>query len=119
MLAQKLNMNSDAAEKWIVNLIRNAKLDAKIDSQNNCIIMGTQYPMVYQQVIETTKEIARATPLAATAQKFYNQNNQNQNNREERQYNRGGASDHHNQSQSQSLASSTTSISTTSTTNSN
>lgn len=109
MLAQKLNMNSDAAEKWIVNLIRNAKLDAKIDSQNNSIIMGTQYPMVYQQVIETTKDIARATPLAPTAQKFYNQNNQNQNNanREDRHNNRG-AQDH------QSLASSTTSVSTTS-----
>ena len=33
MLADKLNMSSDDAEKWIVNLIRNARLDAKIDSQ--------------------------------------------------------------------------------------
>ncbi len=32
MLATKLNMSSDEAEKWIVNLIRNAKLDAKIDA---------------------------------------------------------------------------------------
>ncbi len=32
MLATKLNMSSDDAEKWIVNLIRNAKLDAKIDA---------------------------------------------------------------------------------------
>jgi translation initiation factor 3 subunit E len=42
MLAKKLNMSVEAAEKWIVNLIRNAKLDAKIDSQNNMIVMGTQ-----------------------------------------------------------------------------
>lgn len=33
MLAEKLNMKSDEAEKWIVNMIRSARLDAKIDSQ--------------------------------------------------------------------------------------
>lgn len=33
MLSQKLNMDEEAAEKWIVNLIRNARLNAKIDSQ--------------------------------------------------------------------------------------
>merc|ERR1719331_2117091 len=33
MLAEKLNMTPEEAERWIVNLIRNAKLDAKIDSR--------------------------------------------------------------------------------------
>ena len=33
MLAQKLNMQPDEAERWIVNLIRNVRLDAKIDAQ--------------------------------------------------------------------------------------
>jgi len=33
MLAEKLNMSPEAAERWIVNLIRNARLDAKIDSK--------------------------------------------------------------------------------------
>ena len=33
MLAEKLNMTPEDAERWIVNLIRNARLDAKIDSQ--------------------------------------------------------------------------------------
>ena len=33
MLAEKLNMNPDEAERWIVNLVRNARLDAKIDSK--------------------------------------------------------------------------------------
>ena len=37
MLAEKLNMSPDDAEKWIVNLIRNARLDAKIDSKLVCI----------------------------------------------------------------------------------
>jgi len=58
LIAQKLNMGTDAAEKWIVNLIRNAKLDAKIDSENNTVIMGNQSPIVYQQVIERTKELS-------------------------------------------------------------
>ena len=33
MLADKLNLSRDDAERWIVNLIRNAKLDAKIDAK--------------------------------------------------------------------------------------
>jgi hypothetical protein len=33
MLAEKLNMSMTEAEKWIVDLIRNARLDAKIDSK--------------------------------------------------------------------------------------
>lgn len=33
MLGEKLNMTPDEAEVWIVNLIRNARLDAKIDSK--------------------------------------------------------------------------------------
>jgi len=58
MLAQKLNMEPEAAEKWIVNLIRNAKLDARIDSQANTVIMGSQYPSVYRKVIEKTKALS-------------------------------------------------------------
>ena len=30
-------MSSDDAERWIVNLIRNAKLDAKIDAKEVCV----------------------------------------------------------------------------------
>ena len=33
MLATKLNLSADDAERWIVNLIRNARLDAKIDAK--------------------------------------------------------------------------------------
>jgi translation initiation factor 3 subunit E len=58
MLAGKLGMGQEAAEKWIVNLIRNARLDAKIDSKNNHVIMGTQTPNVYQAIIEKTKAIS-------------------------------------------------------------
>ena len=53
MLAQKLNMESDDAERWIVNLIRNAKLDAKIDSQLGHVVMGTQTTSPLEQVNAT------------------------------------------------------------------
>ncbi len=58
MLAQKLGMNPDDAERWIVNLIRQAKLDAKIDSQQGHVIMGTQTTSPYQQLIEKTKALS-------------------------------------------------------------
>ena len=38
MLAEKLNMKPEDAERWIVNLIRNARLDAKIDSKLVCSV---------------------------------------------------------------------------------
>lgn len=61
-LAKKLQFKSDEeAESWIVNLIRTADLDAKIDSSSNCVVMGTKYPSVYQQVINKTKDISIRT----------------------------------------------------------
>jgi translation initiation factor 3 subunit E len=65
MLAEKLNMNLDEAERWIVNLIRNARLDAKIDSAQGHVIMGTQYPSLYQQVIDKTKALGYRSFLMA------------------------------------------------------
>ncbi|KAJ1490601.1 PCI domain-containing protein, partial [Baffinella frigidus] len=50
MLAEKLNMGQEEAELWIVNLIRNARLDAKIDSEKHHVIMGSTKPSAYQQV---------------------------------------------------------------------
>lgn len=52
MLAEKLSMNPDEAECWIVNLIRNARLDAKIDSKLGHVVMGAQPLSPYQQLIE-------------------------------------------------------------------
>jgi len=58
MLAEKLNMKPNEAEHWIVNLIRQAKLDAKIDSQQGHVVMGTQTTSPYQQLIEKTKALS-------------------------------------------------------------
>merc|ERR1712112_391458 len=58
MLAEKLNMKPTDAERWIVNLIRQAKLDAKIDSQQGHVVMGTQTTSPYEQLIERTKALS-------------------------------------------------------------
>merc|ERR1712136_114472 len=58
MGAEKLNMGTEEAERWIVNLIRNAKLDAKIDSQLGHVVMGTQTTSPYEQLIERTKALS-------------------------------------------------------------
>ena len=58
MLAEKLNMTPEEAERWIVNLIRNAKLDAKIDSRLGHVVMGTQTMSPYQTLIEKTKALS-------------------------------------------------------------
>merc|ERR1711978_245565 len=58
MLAEKLNMSTEEAERWIVNLIRNAKLDAKIDSKQGTVVMGVETDSPYQQLIEKTKALS-------------------------------------------------------------
>lgn len=61
MLAEKLNMGIEEAERWIVNLIRNASLDAKIDAQKGVVVMGSQILSPYQIIIEKTKNLFNRT----------------------------------------------------------
>mmetsp|Transcript_1937 Transcript_1937/g.2337 ORF Transcript_1937/g.2337 Transcript_1937/m.2337 type:complete len:300 (+) Transcript_1937:1082-1981(+) len=56
-LAAKLAMDQEAAERWIVDLIRNALLDAKIDSEEGCVIMGTDARSVHEQVMQRTRDL--------------------------------------------------------------
>jgi len=58
MLSKRLDMNVSDAERWIVNLIRDAKLDAKIDSAAGTVIISSNNPSVYQQLIEKTKQLS-------------------------------------------------------------
>eukprot|EP00270_Netrium_digitus_P021589 TRINITY_DN930_c0_g1_i1.p1 TRINITY_DN930_c0_g1~~TRINITY_DN930_c0_g1_i1.p1 ORF type:complete len:458 (-),score=150.82 TRINITY_DN930_c0_g1_i1:108-1430(-) len=58
MLADKLSMTQDAAEIWILNLIRNAKLEAKIDSEAGTVVMTTQHGSVYETIIERTRALS-------------------------------------------------------------
>merc|ERR1711948_79429 len=57
-IAEKLNMEAEEAELWIVKLIQNAKLDARIDSEKSRVVMSKAPASVYQQVIEKTKNLS-------------------------------------------------------------
>ncbi|XP_019480116.1 PREDICTED: eukaryotic translation initiation factor 3 subunit E [Hipposideros armiger] len=79
MLADKLNMTPEEAERWIVNLIRNARLDAKIDSKLGHVVMGNNAVSPYQQVIEKTKSLSfRSQMLAMNIEKKLNQNSRSE-----------------------------------------
>jgi len=65
MMGQKLGKSNDESERWIVNLIRNSKLDAKIDSAKNQVIVQSQVPSSYQQIIEKTKSLMLRTNVLA------------------------------------------------------
>ncbi|KAK4195519.1 eIF3 subunit 6 N terminal domain-containing protein [Triangularia verruculosa] len=54
-LSARLGLDAEAAEKWIVNLIRDTRLDAKIDYKEGTVVMNHPPTSVYQQVIEKTK----------------------------------------------------------------
>ncbi|VDO96702.1 unnamed protein product [Soboliphyme baturini] len=70
-IAEKLNMTPEESEKWIVNLIRNARLDAKIDAKLGLVVMGTKAVSVYEQVMENTKLLSfRAQSLAFQIEKL-------------------------------------------------
>ena len=58
MLSEKLSLSGEEGERWIVNLIRNARLDAKIDSAQDQVILGGQVPSAYQQLIDKTKGLS-------------------------------------------------------------
>uniref|UniRef100_A0A8P4KHH1 Eukaryotic translation initiation factor 3 subunit E n=1 Tax=Dicentrarchus labrax TaxID=13489 RepID=A0A8P4KHH1_DICLA len=79
MLADKLNMTPEEAERWIVNLIRNARLDAKIDSKLGHVVMGNNAVSPYQQVIEKTKSLSfRSQMLAMNIEKKMAHSNRNE-----------------------------------------
>merc|ERR1712113_719401 len=74
MIASKLNMGPEEAELWIVKLIQNAKLDARIDSEKSRVVMSKAPPSVYQQVIEKTKNLSfRSTMLLSNLEKRENE----------------------------------------------
>ncbi|EDW77090.1 uncharacterized protein Dwil_GK22114 [Drosophila willistoni] len=77
MLADKLNMKPNEAECWIVNLIRNARLNAKIDSKLGHVVMGTQPLSPYQQLVEKIDSLSmRSEHLADLIERKSKQKNQ-------------------------------------------
>jgi translation initiation factor 3 subunit E len=56
-LGDKLAMDQVRAERWIVDLIRNAELDAKIDSSAGCVVMGlSQPPTIHELIVDRTRD---------------------------------------------------------------
>ncbi|KAK9454729.1 eIF3 subunit 6 N terminal domain-containing protein [Dipodascopsis uninucleata] len=60
-LSARLNLSAEEGEKWIVNLIRDTRVDAKIDFNEGTVIMNHPPQSVYQQVIERTKGLSFRT----------------------------------------------------------
>ncbi|OMH81765.1 Eukaryotic translation initiation factor 3 subunit E [Zancudomyces culisetae] len=54
-LASRLNMAQEEGEKWIVKLIRDSRIDAKVDLKDNFVIINPQPNPVPQQIIEKSK----------------------------------------------------------------
>ena len=54
-LSLRLGLSAEEGEKWIVNLIRDTRVDAKIDYKAGTVLMNHPPQSVYQQVIERTK----------------------------------------------------------------
>ncbi|KAJ3117287.1 Eukaryotic translation initiation factor 3 subunit E [Physocladia obscura] len=66
VLSATLGLSRDEGEKWVVDLVRGVRMDAKIDSENNTVIMGAQYTSVFQNVIERTRNLTFRTNLLAS-----------------------------------------------------
>ncbi|MCJ1468903.1 eukaryotic translation initiation factor 3 subunit E [Pseudocyphellaria aurata] len=69
-LSARLGLNQDEGEKWIVNLIRDTRMDGKLDYQEGTVLMNHPANSVYQQVIERTKgSFFRTSVLSAAVAK--------------------------------------------------
>jgi translation initiation factor 3 subunit E len=66
-LSTRLGLSTSEGEKWIVNLIRDTKVDAKIDYKAGTVVMNHPPQSVYQQVIERTKGAFFRTQVLSAA----------------------------------------------------
>lgn len=66
-VASMLDMSVDDAERWVVNLVRDAHLGARIDSQQNRVVISAPTQSAYQKVIETTKGLQFRSLVLANA----------------------------------------------------
>lgn len=66
--SKSLNLSREEGEKWIANLIKETKMDAKINEAEGSVILNHPHNSVYQQVIEKTKGLSfKANQILATA----------------------------------------------------
>lgn len=68
-LAEQLGLSDDDAERWVVQMIRKAHLDARIDSRARQVVMAVDDTDVYKRIIDrTTDLVARTQVLQRTLQ---------------------------------------------------
>ncbi len=63
-LSSTLGMELDATEKWMVALIQSSGTDlenAKIDSNKKHVLMGLEFPSVYDQIVEKINSLSHNT----------------------------------------------------------
>uniref|UniRef100_A0AC35TKL5 Eukaryotic translation initiation factor 3 subunit E n=1 Tax=Rhabditophanes sp. KR3021 TaxID=114890 RepID=A0AC35TKL5_9BILA len=72
MLAERLNMDTEEAEKWIVDLIRKYGIEgAKIDSKTGEVVMTPKVQSLHEQVMENTKRLpGRITQMVLNLEKI-------------------------------------------------
>ncbi|PWN40256.1 eukaryotic translation initiation factor 3 subunit E [Ceraceosorus guamensis] len=66
-LSTRLNMSKEEGEKWVVNLIRDTRADAKIDFNQGIVHMNQTHPPIYQSVIEKTRGFSFRTSAMGQA----------------------------------------------------
>lgn len=66
-LSSRLGLSDSEGEKWIVDLIRETKVDAKIDFKAGTVVMNHPSQSVYQTVIERTKGAFFRTQVLSAA----------------------------------------------------
>ncbi|KAI1722414.1 PCI domain-containing protein [Ditylenchus destructor] len=66
MLASRLFMKPEEAERWIVDLIRNFRIEgAKMDSDKKMVMMGSKPASIHEQVMENTKRLTQRSQQTA------------------------------------------------------
>ena len=58
LLASQLDLDASAAERWLVDMIRDARLDAKIDAAQNQIVLPAHSLTPHERVVAKTKGLA-------------------------------------------------------------
>ncbi|GAA5827894.1 hypothetical protein JCM5353_000019 [Sporobolomyces roseus] len=66
-LSDRLGMTREEGERWIVDLVRDARLDAKIDLKQNIVQMNHADTPVYQTVIEKSRGLLFRSQAIASA----------------------------------------------------
>ena len=65
LLSQKLGLAPADAETWIVNLIRGARLNARVDSTAGAVVVGGAPPGPADGLVDTVKGLAQRTLVLA------------------------------------------------------